>query len=82
MAIAYVIDYRHVRSRLQAVADLRRAMAETRDDRSASEAARDGASLRPGALWRRWRNSDRIDQLLRLPAFADCDAAQRETSAG
>ncbi len=71
MAIAYAIDYAQVRTRLEAGRRLKKSF-----DEACSKPSGVGWSL--GTLWRRWKNSARVDRLLKQPAFA-AYAGQRDT---
>jgi len=72
MAIAYTIDYRRVRSRVEAVDGLRQAL-----DEAALCASR--SWRRPlRAVWCKWRIAGKLARLWRQPAFAATGPRQRK----
>jgi hypothetical protein len=75
MAIAYTIDYRGVRRRLEAVRLVEKAFAAA-GDRPATAAA-GGLRRSPRTLWRRWRLRGRLGRLFAQPAFAPPDDPRR-----
>lgn len=77
MAIAYTIDFRRARSRLEARARLKRAfddaLAPSNDQPADAPPPR--RTLR--AWWRRWRNATRFKRLFALPDFAHLNSDQQ-----
>jgi len=71
MALAYTVDYRHVRSRWEATRRLKQAFDEVLEHGPGS-----ARSFR--SRWCRWRQARRLDRLFSQPAFRHYDAAQRK----
>jgi len=77
MAIAYSIDYRGVRSRLEAVRLLERAFGQAIAPQSGAPASGGARSWSLSTRWRRRRLAEKLDRLFRQPAFAGFDDAQQ-----
>jgi hypothetical protein len=67
-AIAYSVDYRGVRSRLEATELVRKTF-----DRACASPTGPLGNWTPGALWCRWRFRGRMDRLFQQPALAHYD---------
>lgn len=77
-AIAYTIDYHHVRSRWEAARQLERTFDDAIAHPSQPAAGHEGSNWSLRTLWCRWRYGGRINRLLQQPAFAGYDALQRK----
>ncbi|NQU25778.1 MAG: hypothetical protein HQ567_31195, partial [Candidatus Nealsonbacteria bacterium] len=80
MAIAYTIDYRDVRSHVEATERLRRALDEIATNGTTSSDAAPGLIRTPRAWWCRLRHAGKARRLFSQPALADFDAAARRAS--
>ena len=69
MAVAYTIDYRDVRSTLEAAQLLRRTFDEAIAPASQSPPAVEHRGCFALALWRRWRYAKRLERLFSRPGF-------------